>query len=308
VARADQEEGEKEDMARISFRSTNFPDRFVRHQNFLGELTPIVSELDKNDATFNVVPGLADNRSVSFESVNFPNHFLRHQDFRIKLQERPAQVDQLFNADTTFRVRAGLSDATACSFVSFNFPDRFIRHRDFHLFLEPADLPPDATFKVESGFIPPAGDDLATFDAGPLTSGLPLGGSAHLVMKKNGDFTFNCHAHDSGFDNIDYTVSAVLMTPSGVAFTFAHQGHVEGTPARLPLATPSRNDDFVTGGNNVAITNEWTGISVAKLVANIDGTDTLPGGVEGILGDLLKTAVEELGKAAAGAVISLVFP
>ena len=36
----------------LSLRSRNFPDRFVRHQNFLGELSPIVSDLDRRDATF----------------------------------------------------------------------------------------------------------------------------------------------------------------------------------------------------------------------------------------------------------------
>ena len=51
---------------------------------------------------------------------------------------------------------------------------------------------------------PVVSGDTATFDAGPLTSGLPLGGSAHLVMRRNGDFTFSTHAHDSGFDNIEY--------------------------------------------------------------------------------------------------------
>lgn len=301
----------EEDMARISFRSTNFPDRFVRHMNFLGELTPIVSDQDKNDGTFNVVPGLADNGCVSFESINFPNHFLRHQDFRIKLQERPAQVDQLFNADTTFRAREGLSDATACSFASLKFPDRFMRHRDFHLFLEPADVPPDATFKIELGFIPPAGEDVATFDAGPLTvSGpLPLSGSAHLVMKKNGDFTFSCHAHDAGFDNIDFAISAVLLTPSGIAFTFQHSGHVEGTSGAI-LGTPKRTDDFATGGNNVAISNEWSGISVATLAARIDGGDALGAGLAAILGNVLNAAAQEvgreLGQAAAKAIIALV--
>jgi hypothetical protein len=294
-------------MARISLGSTNFPDRFVRHINFLGELTPIASELDKNDGTFNVVPGLADNGCVSFESVNFPNHFLRHQNFRIKLHERPSQVDQLFNADATFSVRPGLADATASSFASLNFPDRFIRHREFHLFVEPVNLLPDATFKVELGFIPPVGDDIASFDAGPLTSGLPLGGSAHLVMRKNGDFTFSCHAHDSGFDNIDYVVSAVLMSPSGIAFTFQHSGHVEGTVAGLPFGTPNRNDDFIVGGNNVAIANEWKGISVAKLQGSVDGRDTLVAGLEGILNDLLKTVAGQFGKAAAAAVVALVF-
>jgi hypothetical protein len=147
-----------QDRARVSLRSMNFSDRFVRHSNFLGELTPIVNELDKNDGTFDMVPGLADSRFISLRSVNFPNHFLRHQDFRLKLQERPSPEDGLFNQDATFILQPGLSDATASSFKSFNFPDRLIRHRDFHLFIEPLNSPNitlDATFKIQPGFIPP---------------------------------------------------------------------------------------------------------------------------------------------------------
>jgi len=146
------------DMARVSFRSINFSGRFVRHINFLGELTPVINELDKNDGTFDMVPGLADSRFVSLRSVNFPNHFLRHQDFRLKLQERPSPEDRLFNQDATFILQPGLADAMASSFKSLNFPDRFIRHRDFHLFIEPLSSPNialDATFKIEPGFIPP---------------------------------------------------------------------------------------------------------------------------------------------------------
>jgi hypothetical protein len=60
--------------------------------------------------------------------------------------------------------------------------------------------------------------------------------------------------HDSGFDNIDYTISAVLMSASGIAFTFQHSGNVEGTSAGLPFGTPNRNDDFVSSGNNESIT------------------------------------------------------
>lgn len=122
-----------------------------------------------------------------------------------------------------------------------------------------------------SGFnfvLPRVDPDTATFDSGPLTSGLPLGGSAHLIMRRNGDFTFSCHAHDSGFDNIDYVVSAVLMTPSGIAFTFQHSGSVQGTVAGLPFGTPNRDDDFVTGGNNPSITNEFDGMFDAKLAAS----------------------------------------
>jgi hypothetical protein len=151
-------------------------------------------------------------------------------------------------------------------------------------------------------------DQTATFDSGPVTSGLPLGGSVHLVMRRNGDFTFTCHAHDSGFDNIDYVISAVLMSASGIAFTFQHSGHVEGTSAGLPFGTPNRNDDFTSSGNNESITREWDGIMQgAKLGVSLDGKDKLVGGVTGALGDLVNQVAQELGKAAAAAAVALVF-
>ena len=54
-------------------------------------------------------------------------------------------------------------------------------------------------------------DETATFDSSSFTSSLPLGGSVHhLVMRKSGDFTFSCHANDSGFDIIDYAESQCL--------------------------------------------------------------------------------------------------
>ena len=150
--------------------------------------------------------------------------------------------------------------------------------------------------------------DTRSFDDGALTCNLPLGGSCHLVMRQNGDFTFNCHAHNSGFDNIDYAIAAVLMTPSGIAFTFQHSGHTEGTIAGLPLGTPNRDDNSLPlSGNNPSITAEWSGIVISNLKGKIDGQDNLVQGVKGLLDDALKLAAQELGKAAAGAVIALVF-
>src|SRR2546428_117741 len=64
--------------------------------------------------------------------------------------------------------------------------------------------------------------DTVNFDSGPLSTDIAIGGSAHIVMRNNGDFTVTSHAHDSGFDNIDYAISFVLMTPSGIAITFQH--------------------------------------------------------------------------------------
>lgn len=162
-----------------------------------------------------------------------------------------------------------------------------------------APLPPIAVPPVATG-------DTATFDVG-LTSDLPLGGAVHLVMRRNGDFTFSTHAHDSGFDNIDYAISAVLVTASGIAFTFQRSGHVEGTSAGLPFGTPDRNDDFTISGENSMITREFDGIFAgAKLLASMDGKDKLVGGVAEMLGDLLSQAAEAIGKAAVSAAVALV--
>ena len=42
-----------------SFESVNYPNRFMRHAFFLGELTPISSDVDRKDATFVLRPGLS---------------------------------------------------------------------------------------------------------------------------------------------------------------------------------------------------------------------------------------------------------
>jgi hypothetical protein len=132
-----------------SFESYNFSGYFIRHKSFLGEVTKINSFLDEKDASFKVVPGLADNRNISFESLNYPGHFLRHQGFRLKLHK--ASNDQLFKKDATFKVKPGLASGSLVSFESFNYPGRYIRHRDFHLYLETGNdnlFRKDATFEI----------------------------------------------------------------------------------------------------------------------------------------------------------------
>lgn len=167
----------------------------------------------------------------------------------------------------------------------------------------------DPVFKAQVPFGPPPAPtgDTATFDSGPITSDLPLGGSVHLVMRRNGDFTFSTHVHDSGFDNIDYVISAVLVTGSGIAFTFQHAGHVEGTSAGLPFGTPDRNDDTTSTGENLMITREFDGIFAgAKLLTRLDGKDKLVGGLQGMLGELLSEAAAAVGKVALAAAVALV--
>lgn len=69
---------------------------------------------------------------------------------------------------------------------------------------------------------------------------------------------------------------------------------------------PNRNDDFITGSSNPAITNEFDGIPGGKMVASIDSKDTLVEGLQGILNDLLKKVAEELAVAAAKAIVALI--
>jgi hypothetical protein len=145
--------------------------------------------------------------------------------------------------------------------------------------------------------------DSVTFDSGPVTSDLALGGAVHLVVQRNGNFTLSTHAHDSGFDNIDYGMSAVLVTATGNAFTFEHIGHVEGTSAGLPFGTPRRDDDFTVTGRNPAITGAWDSIvSSGRLLPHLSGKDKLAAG----LNDLLAQAATALEGVAINAVVALV--
>jgi hypothetical protein len=138
-------------MSVFEFQSVNFPDHFIRHRDFLGELTrePVG---ETADFSFQLVERGHDQhgrRLVSLRSVNFPDRYLRHRDFRIRLEGPNGPADQLFRADSTFFFEKGLADPGGVSFRSTNFPDRYLRHRDFHLWLEPRDSPnlaPDATF------------------------------------------------------------------------------------------------------------------------------------------------------------------
>ena len=138
----------------FQFQSFNFPEFYIRHSNFLGELSREVVGREREFA-FKLVDRGRDSkgrRLVTLRSVFPEHHSLRHRDFRLRLEKSSGQADQLFREDSTFFLEPGLAspdDHNAVSFRSFNFPDRYIRHRDFHLFVEPRDsanLGPDATF------------------------------------------------------------------------------------------------------------------------------------------------------------------
>lgn len=133
-----------------SFRSWNYPDRYIRHRLSLGYIDPIVvgDKLGRKDATFRLIAGLA-GKCRSFESVNYPGHFLRHQNYRLKLAKQTN--DQLFKEDATFCVVSGLASSGGRSFESVNFPKHYIRHSNFELWLAKSDGSP--LFKKDATFI-----------------------------------------------------------------------------------------------------------------------------------------------------------
>lgn len=143
LARAQDEEN--------SFRSWNYPDRYIRHRTLLGFLDRITprDNLGRKDATFKLVPGLA-GQCNSLEAVNYPGWYLRHQNFRLKLAEHVE--DRLFREDATFCIVPGLANAQGVSFASYNFPDHYIRHLNFELWVNRSDRSSlfmnDATFIV----------------------------------------------------------------------------------------------------------------------------------------------------------------
>ncbi len=132
-------------MNRYEFRSHNFPDHFVRHRNFQGELTR--KDGSTEDFAFTMVR--RGEHQVAIRSVNFPDRYLRHREFRVWLE---GGTDQLFRQDSTFFFERGLADPEKFSFRSVNYPDRYIRHRDYRLWVEAPVGDADELFHADATF------------------------------------------------------------------------------------------------------------------------------------------------------------
>ncbi|KUO10024.1 glycoside hydrolase family 43 protein [Streptomyces sp. DSM 15324] len=129
-------------------KSYNYPDRYVRHSNYLGRIDPYPID-PPSDSQWKLVPGLADSSGVSFQSVSLPTRYLRHYNYALQLD-----VDNgtsTFARDATFYRTAGLADSSWSSFRSYNYPTRYIRHSNYALRIDPISTTTekqDATFHV----------------------------------------------------------------------------------------------------------------------------------------------------------------
>nr|WP_221379696.1 AbfB domain-containing protein [Actinoplanes polyasparticus] len=115
-----------------SFRVTTagYDTRYLRHRDSLARTDVITTgspAADRQDATFTVRAGLADNSCYTFESVNYPGRYLRHAGYR--LQTAANDGTATFQQDATFCGRPGLNGgAGTVSLESINYPGYYWRH------------------------------------------------------------------------------------------------------------------------------------------------------------------------------------
>lgn len=113
-----------------SFVPFGFPEQHVRHLDAVGAVAfvDMGSPVDKEAASFEMIPGLYAAKCVSFRAVDKIGTFFRHAGSRIQLH---AVEDQpLFLADATFCQEPGMADPQAITFRAVNYPQRVIHLRN----------------------------------------------------------------------------------------------------------------------------------------------------------------------------------
>lgn len=139
-----------------------YTNKYLRHQDSLA-FTEVVdgnsSALLKNDATWKIVPGLANGNCYSFESRNYPGEYLRHRDFRVRREANDGSA--LYKADATWCAVAGNGGVRL---TSANLPGSYLRHIKSEVWLatpggghdwdNPATFTEDTTWAVEAPWAP----------------------------------------------------------------------------------------------------------------------------------------------------------
>lgn len=106
-----------------------YDNRYVRHQDALAFTEVVTAASDstlKADASWRMVPGLADGSCYSFESRNFPGEYLRHSNSRVRRDA--LQASDLYRADATFCAQGTADGSAGTRFASYNYPGRYLRH------------------------------------------------------------------------------------------------------------------------------------------------------------------------------------
>lgn len=130
--------------------------------------------------------------------------------------------------------------------------------------------------------------------AGPFTFGKPivtggaaaLGGSVEVTVNPDQSIRWKGHMHDSGADGYDFSISAIVRTPTGHAVAVARSGSVGGT-----FTSGDRDfdwDETVAGGVNVGPVADYAGM---QLETHLEYESDFDSVVEAALSWLVKFAV-----------------
>jgi hypothetical protein len=123
--------------------------------------------------------------------------------------------------------------------------------------------------------VAPVLPDQLDWDSGAISfdNGVPVGGSSHLTLRKDGTYTFSGHFHDSGATEYNMTLAWGVADSQHRVYTFSHSGHVAGT-----FEPGSRDDTWSVDGQNDAIAQNWANIVAGNYAtweagANLDLTN-----------------------------------
>lgn len=122
-----------------------------------------------------------------------------------------------------------------------------------HVFFENVAPPPP---------LPPMTDTI-TYDTGYITfdNGVPVGGYARIILRRDGSYTFGGHFHNSGLICFSESLAILIKTNSGEAFSFARAGSMGGT-----LCSGQENDDWITEGKDPRIAQHWAELEAGRTV------------------------------------------
>ncbi len=114
-----------------------------------------------------------------------------------------------------------------------------------------------------------------------------LGGWLTITIYPDGSIRWQGHAHNSGADNYDFGVSAIVRTPSGRAVALVHSGHVGGT-----FSSDSRDHDWdVTQPPDTWIAANFGEFINAQMQTNLEYSSDIGSALEKAVGWLLKFSV-----------------
>jgi RNA polymerase sigma factor (sigma-70 family) len=129
----------------VSLESVDQAGSFVTLFGDFGVLTPIGAGQDRQAATFEAVPGLANAGCISLRTRD--GRYLRHSMWRLRLSAD--EHTALFRGDATFCVHAGSVPGTV-ALESANYPGRYLRHVGGELWVH--ELDGSADFISSSSF------------------------------------------------------------------------------------------------------------------------------------------------------------